>query len=190
MNAVAGLDAASRGSAYIGDTNLSQLSGRELTALRRDRWGSFSSRSTSCLHLQRLRPSRCPPTLRGKVDAEWFGEVTRRLGVTERLRHRHAELLDGQQQRVACARAPVARLGLMSGDESTGNLDSNASREVLEILRTAVDQDGQTVVIGTHDARAASYADRVIFLRDGNIVDETRDSDMDSILRVMEGMED
>lgn len=94
--------------------------------------------------------------MRGKVDAEWFGEVTRRLGLTERLRHHPTELSGGQQPRVACARAPVARLGLMLGDEPTGYLDSNASREVLEILRTAVDQDGQTMVIGTHDARAAS----------------------------------
>lgn len=108
----------------------------------------------------------------------------------ERLTHRPAELSGGQQQRVACARALVSRPEIIFGDEPTGNLDSNASREVLDILRTAVDEDGQTVVIVTHDAKAASYADRVIFLRDGNIVDELRNPDMDTILRVMSGMED
>ena len=125
----------------------------------------------------------------GKVDPDWFEEVTRRLGLTERLSHRPAELSGGQQQRVACARALVSRPELIFGDELTGNLDSNVSREVLEILRTAVDQGGQTVVIVTHDARAASYADRVVFLRDGNIVDQMRDPDMDSIRRVMVGRE-
>ena len=190
MHLMAGLDAASGGSAYIGETDLSQLSDKELTALRRDRLG-FIFQSFNLVPTLTAAENISLPTnvAGGKVDPEWFEEVTRRLGLTERLSHRPAELLDGQQQRVACARALVSRPELIFGDEPTGNLDSNASREVLEILRTAVDQDGQTVVIVTHDARAASYADRVIFLRDGNIVHEMRDPDMDSILRVMAGME-
>ena len=190
MHVMAGLDAASGGSAYIGETDLSQLSDKELTALRRDRLG-FIFQSFNLVPTLTAAENISLPTdiAGGKVDPEWFEEVTRRLGLTERLSHRPAELSGGQQQRVACARALVSRPELIFGDEPTGNLDSNASREVLEILRTAVDQDGQTVVIVTHDARAASYADRVIFLRDGNIVDEMRDPDMDSILRVMAGME-
>ena len=118
-----------------------------------------------------------------------LGEITQRLGLTKRLTHRPAELSGGQQQRVACARALVSRPDIIFGDEPTGNLDSNSSAEVLNILRTSVDRDGQTVVIVTHDARAASYADRVIFLRDGNIVDSLARPDMDTILRVMSAME-
>ena len=190
MHLMAGLDAASGGSAYIGETDLSQLSDKELTSLRRDRLGFIFQSFNLVPTLTAAENISLPSNIAGgKVDPEWFEEVTRRLGLTERLSHRPAELSGGQQQRVACARALVSRPELIFGDEPTGNLDSNASREVLEILRTAVDQDGQTVVIVTHDARAASYADRVIFLRDGNIVDEMRDPDMDSILRVMAGME-
>ena len=190
MHLMAGLDAASGGSAYIGETDLSQLSGKELTALRRDRLGFIFQSFNLVPTLTAAENISLPTNIAGgNVDPGWFEEVTRRLGLTERLSHRPAELSGGQQQRVACARALVSRPELIFGDEPTGNLDSNASREVLEILRTAVDQDGQTVVIVTHDARAASYADRVIFLRDGNIVDEMRDPDMDSILRVMAGME-
>ena len=190
MHLMAGLDAASGGSAYIGETGLSQLSDTELTALRRDRLGFIFQSFNLVPTLTAAENISLPTNIAGgKVDPEWFEEVTRRLGLTERLSHRPAELSGGQQQRVACARALVSRPELIFGDEPTGNLDSNASREVLEILRTAVDQDGQTVVIVTHDARAASYADRVIFLRDGNIVDEMRDPGMDSILRVMAGME-
>ena len=125
----------------------------------------------------------------GEIDQAWFDEVTQRLGLANRLTHRPAELSGGQQQRVACARALVSRPEIIFGDEPTGNLDSNSSREVLSILRTAVDQDRQTVVIVTHDAGAASYADRVIFLRDGDIVDEMRDPKMDTILHVMSRME-
>ena len=190
MHLMAGLDAASGGSAYIGETDLSQLSDKELTALRRDRLGFIFQSFNLVPTLTAAENISLPTNIAGgKVDPEWFEEVTRRLGLTERLSHRPAELSGGQQQRVACARALVSRPELIFGDEPTGTLDSNASREVLEILRTAGDQDGQTVGIVTHDARAASYADRVIFLRDGNIVDEMRDPGMDSILRVMAGME-
>lgn len=124
-----------------------------------------------------------------KIDPDWFDEVTSRLGLAERLNHRPAELSGGQQQRVACARALVSRPEIIFGDEPTGNLDSKSGTEVLNILRTAVDQDNQTVVIVTHDARAASYADRVIFLADGQIVDELREPTMDTILATLTGMD-
>ena len=190
MHCMAGLDSATSGSAFIGNTDMSRLTDKQVTALRRDRLGFIFQSFNLVPTLTAAENISLPTNIAGgKVDPEWFEEVTRRLGLTERLSHRPAELSGGQQQRVACARALVSRPELIFGDEPTGNLDSNASREVLEILRTAVDQDGQTVVIVTHDARAASYADRVIFLRDGNIVDEMRDPGMDSILRVMAGME-
>lgn len=190
MHVMAGLDSATSGSAYIGETDLSQLGDKEITALRRDRLG-FIFQSFNLVPTLNAAENITLPTdiAGGRIDKQWFDEVTDRLGLTNRLRHRPAELSGGQQQRVACARALVSRPEIIFGDEPTGNLDSNSSREVLSILRTAVDQDGQTVVIVTHDARAASYADRVIFLRDGNIVDEMRDPEMDAILSVMSRME-
>ncbi|WP_175934530.1 ABC transporter ATP-binding protein [Corynebacterium sp. Marseille-P4321] len=190
MHVMAGLDSATSGSAYIGETDLSQLDDKEITALRRDRLG-FIFQSFNLVPTLNAAENITLPTdiAGGRIDKQWFDEVTDRLGLTNRLRHRPAELSGGQQQRVACARALVSRPEIIFGDEPTGNLDSNSSREVLSILRTAVDQDDQTVVIVTHDARAASYADRVIFLRDGNIVDEMRDPEMDAILSVMSRME-
>lgn len=190
MHVMAGLDTATSGKAFIGGTELSSLSDKQLTALRRDRLGFIFQSFNLVPTLTAAENIELPTRIAGgKVDRQWFEEVTRRLGLAQRLSHRPAELSGGQQQRVACARALVSRPEIIFGDEPTGNLDSNSSREVLDILRTAVDQDDQTVVIVTHDARAASYADRVIFLRDGAIVDELRDPDMDAILNVMSGME-
>ena len=128
-------------------------------------------------------------TAGGGVDKQWFEEVTGRFGIADRLDHRPAELSGGQQQRVACARAIVSRPEIFFGDEPTGNLDSNASHEVLAILRSAVDEMGQTVVIVTHDPTAAAWADRVLFLADGELVHELRDPDAEAILTVMTGFE-
>ena len=190
MHVMAGLDTATSGEAFVGETGLSSLSDKALTSLRRDRLGFIFQSFNLVPTLTAAENIELPTRIAGgKVDRQWFEEVTTRLGLAQRLDHRPAELSGGQQQRVACARALVSRPEIVFGDEPTGNLDSNSSREVLDILRTAVDQDDQTVVIVTHDARAASYADRVIFLRDGAIVDELRDPDMDAILNVMSGME-
>lgn len=190
MHVMAGLDTATSGEAFIGGTELSSLSDKQLTALRRDRLGFIFQSFNLVPTLTAAENIQLPTNIAGRsVDKGWFGEITERLELAERLSHRPAELSGGQQQRVACARALVSRPEIIFGDEPTGNLDSNSSREVLDLLRTAVDQDDQTVVIVTHDARAASYADRVIFLRDGAIVDELRDPDMDAILNVMSGME-
>jgi putative ABC transport system ATP-binding protein len=112
------------------------------------------------------------------------------LGLRDRLSHRPSELSGGQQQRVACARALAGRPDIIFGDEPTGNLDSRASSEVLGILRSSVSDLGQTVVIVTHDPRAASYADRVVFLADGRIVDEMRNPTADSVLDRMKNLED
>ena len=116
--------------------------------------------------------------------------MTKRLGLTERLNHRPAELSGGQQQRVAVARALISRPEIIFGDEPTGNLDSNSSAEVLDILRTSVDELNQTVVIVTHDAKAASYADRVVFLADGRLVEELDNPTAENILRIMARIED
>ena len=173
MHTMAGLDSATSGSAFIGDTDMSALNDKDTTALRRDRLGFIFQSFNLVPTLTAAENITLPTDIAGKdVDKQWFEEVASRLGLAERLEHRPAELSGGQQQRVACARALVSRPEIIFGDEPTGNLDSNSSAEVLDILRTAVDKDDQTVVIVTHDAKAASYADRVVFLADGKLVNE------------------
>lgn len=191
MHCMAGLDAATSGSAFIGETDLSVLKDKQMTSLRRDRLGFIFQSFNLVPTLTAAENITLPTDIAGrKIDQEWFDEITSRLGLTQRLKHRPAELSGGQQQRVACARALVSRPEIIFGDEPTGNLDSNSSREVLDILRTAVDQDDQTVVIVTHDAKAASYADRVIFLADGKIVNELYNPTIEDILATMNGIED
>lgn len=190
MHTMAGLDSATSGSAFIGDTDMSQLSDKDITALRRDRLGFIFQSFNLVPTLTAAENITLPTDIAGnKVDKEWFDEVTSRLGLANRLNHRPSELSGGQQQRVACARALVSRPEIIFGDEPTGNLDSNSSAEVLDILRTAVDKDGQTVVIVTHDAKAASYADRVVFLADGRLVNELNNPTMESIHAVMAEIE-
>ncbi|PFG28088.1 ABC-type transport system, involved in lipoprotein release, ATPase component [Corynebacterium renale] len=190
MHCMAGLDAASAGQSFIGETDLSQLGDKEMTQLRRDRLGFIFQSFNLVPTLTALENITLPSDIAGKsVDKDWCNEITTRLGLSERLSHRPAELSGGQQQRVACARALVSRPEIIFGDEPTGNLDSNSSKEVLSILRTAVDHDGQTVVIVTHDATAAAYADRVIFLKDGQIHNELRSPSTQDILAVMTGIE-
>lgn len=190
MHTMAGLDSATSGSAYIGDTDMSRLNDKEITALRRDRLGFIFQSFNLVPTLTAAENITLPSDIAGKdIDKQWFEEVTYRLGLAERLEHRPAELSGGQQQRVACARALVSRPEIIFGDEPTGNLDSNSSAEVLDILRTAVDQDNQTVVIVTHDAKAASYADRVVFLADGKLVNELQDPTMEAIHNVMAEIE-
>lgn len=191
MHCMAGLDQISSGSTFIGDTDLGVLNDKEMTNLRRDRLGFIFQSFNLVPTLTAEENITLPLDVAGrKVDKAWYEEVTSRLGLSKRLKHRPAELSGGQQQRVACARALVAQPEIIFGDEPTGNLDSNSSREVLEILRTAVDKDKQTVVIVTHDPRAASYADRVVFLADGKIIEELYEPTMDKIHEVMSGIED
>ena len=142
MHTMAGLDSATSGSAFIGDTDMSALNDKDITALRRDRLGFIFQSFNLVPTLTAAENITLPTDIAGKdVDKQWFEEVTRRLGLAERLEHRPAELSGGQQQRVACARALVSRPEIIFGDEPTGNLDSNSSAEVLDILRTAVDKD-------------------------------------------------
>ena len=190
MHTMAGLDSATSGSAFIGDTDMSALNDKDITALRRDRLGFIFQSFNLVPTLTAAENITLPTDIAGKdVDKQWFEEVTRRLGLAERSEHRPAELSGGQQQRVACARALVSRPEIIFGDEPTGNLDSNSSAEVLDILRTAVDKDDQTVVIVTHDAKAASYADRVVFLADGKLVNELHNPTMEAIHQVMAEIE-
>ena len=190
MHTMAGLDSATSGSAFIGDTDMSALNDKDITALRRDRLGFIFQSFNLVPTLTAAENITLPTDIAGKdVDKQWFEEVTRRLGLAGRLEHRPAELSGGQQQRVACASALVSRPEIIFGDEPTGNLDSNSSAEVLDILRTAVDKDDQTVVIVTHDAKAASYADRVVFLADGKLVNELHNPTMEAIHQVMAEIE-
>lgn len=190
MHTMAGLDSATSGSAFIGETDMSALNDKDITALRRDRLGFIFQSFNLVPTLTAAENITLPTDIAGKdVDKQWFEEVTRRLGLAERLEHRPAELSGGQQQRVACARALVSRPEIIFGDEPTGNLDSNSSAEVLDILRTTVDKDAQTVVIVTHDAKAASYADRVVFLADGKLVNELHNPTMEAIHQVMAEIE-
>ena len=190
MHCMAGLDVPSSGQVFVEDLEVSSMNQKRLTQLRRKEIGFIFQSFNLVPTLTAEENITLPVDIAGrKVDREWFDSITSRLGITGRLTHRPSELSGGQQQRVACARALVGRPEIIFGDEPTGNLDSNASREVLQILRTAVDDLGQTVVIVTHDAKAASYADRVIFLADGRVVDEIRDPDADSILNRMARME-
>ncbi|WP_291474260.1 ABC transporter ATP-binding protein [Corynebacterium sp.] len=191
MHCMAGLDTPTSGAAWLGTTDLASLKDKELTKTRRDRLGFIFQSFNLVPTLTAEENITLPTDIAGqKVDRTWFDEVTGRLGLTDRLSHRPAELSGGQQQRVACARALVSRPEIIFGDEPTGNLDSNSSAEVLAILRTSVDRDGQTVVIVTHDAKAASYADRILFLADGRIVEELRQPTVESILSVMSRIEE
>lgn len=130
-----------------------------------------------------------PTDLAGKkVDREWFDYLVGQLGLGDRLSHRPSEMSGGQQQRVACARALINRPDLVFADEPTGNLDSNASAEMLAFLRRSVSELGQSIVMVTHDPRGAAYADRVLFLADGEVVDELTGPTADPVLDKMRGL--
>ena len=183
---MAGLDSVSEGSTFVGDTDLSTLNDKQLTRLRRDRIGFVFQSFNLVPTLTASENITLPMDIGGhRVDKEWFTHIVTSFGLTERLDHRPSELSGGQQQRVACARAIIGRPDIIFGDEPTGNLDSNSSTEVLTTLRSVVDDYNQTVVTVTHDPRAASYADRVIFLTDGHIVDELTDPTTEAILTTM-----
>jgi putative ABC transport system ATP-binding protein len=173
MHCLAGLDRLTSGEVFIGDTNLETLDDRQLTTLRRDRVGFIFQTFNLVPTLNALENMTLPLDLAGKkIDPAWIDWVVDTLGIRDRLKHKPLELSGGQQQRVAVGRALMSRPAIIFGDEPTGNLDSRASGEVLRLLRNAVESLDQTVVIVTHDPVAASYANRVVFLGDGRIVDE------------------
>ncbi|MET9921170.1 ABC transporter ATP-binding protein [Streptomyces sp. NPDC006435] len=183
MHCVAGLDPASSGSVRIGSTELSRLNDRQLTELRRDRIGFIFQAFNLLPTLTAVENITLPADIAGrKVDRQWLETVVNMVGLSDRLDHRPGRLSGGQQQRVAVARALAARPAIVFGDEPTGNLDSRAGAEVLGFLRESVRQLGQTVVMVTHDPVAAGYADRVVFLADGRLVDEMRQPSPDRVL--------
>jgi putative ABC transport system ATP-binding protein len=186
MHCMAGLDRPTAGRAFIGEQELEGLDDANLTDLRRDRVGFIFQSFNLVPILTAGENITLSADLAGKsVDREWFDDLVRQLGIADRLEHRPSELSGGQQQRVACARALVGRPELIFADEPTGNLDSNASAEVLGFLRNAVDQHAQSIVMVTHDPLAAAYADRVVFLADGDVVGEIRSPTADGVLEQM-----
>jgi putative ABC transport system ATP-binding protein len=190
MHCLAGLDSVTSGSVAIGGVELAGLSDKKLTALRRDRIGFVFQSFNLVPTLTGLENITLPIAIAGRSpDEQWLQTVIDTLGIRDRLHHRPSELSGGQQQRVAVGRALAARPEIIFGDEPTGNLDSHASGEVLAMLRRAVDDLGQTVVIVTHDPHAASFADRVLFLADGRIVDEMRSPTAESVLDNMKRLE-
>jgi putative ABC transport system ATP-binding protein len=173
MHCLAGLDTVTSGQIFIDDTEITGLKDKKLTQLRRDRIGFIFQAFNLLPTLNALENITLPMDIAGRrPDTAWLNRVVETVGLGERLKHRPTQLSGGQQQRVAVARALAARPEIIFGDEPTGNLDSRAGAEVLGFLRTSVDELGQTIVMVTHDPVAASYADRVLYLADGRIVDE------------------
>ena len=189
MHILAGLDRPSSGSVTIDGTELATLDDRALTLLRREKVG-FIFQTFNLLPILDARENiLLPLSIAGRhVDAAWFDELVAAVGIGDRLHHRPAQPSGGQQQRVAVARALVSRPAVVFADEPTGNLDSAASGEVLELLRLAVDRFGQTVVMVTHDAQAASHADRLVVLGDGRIVRDGDALDAGGVLDLMKSL--
>lgn len=182
LNMLAGLDTPDSGEVFIGRTAISRLSDRKLTALRRDRIGFVFQSFNLVPAMSAEENILLPSELSGKkVDRRLFDRMVDLLGLRERLGHRPHELSGGQQQRVAVARALVAQPDVLVADEPTGNLDSNSGEEVLGILRASVDELGQTVVMVTHDPRAAARADRVVLLADGRLAGELSQPNPESV---------
>lgn len=186
MHCLAGLDTLTDGEVLLGDAAVSTLSEKALTALRRDRIGFVFQAFNLIPTLSAIENITLPLDLAGRTaDKVWLERVIETVGLKDRLSHRPSELSGGQQQRVAVARALAARPDVVFADEPTGNLDSRAGNEVLSFLRWAVREHGQTIIMVTHDPVAASYADRVVFLADGRLVDELREPTAEVVLSRM-----
>jgi putative ABC transport system ATP-binding protein len=190
MHVTAGLDTATGGTVWVGDTDLTTLKEKELTRLRRDRIGFVFQQFNLVPTLTAAENIALPMRLAGRTpDQAWLDRIIEVVGLGDRLRHRPSELSGGQQQRVAVARALVARPEVVFADEPTGNLDSRSGLEVLSFLRRSVDENGQTIVMVTHDPVAASHADRVVFLADGRVVDDMVEPTADRVLDHMKTLE-
>ena len=186
LHTLAGLDKLTEGTVHIGETELGSLKDRQLTILRREKVGFIFQAYNLIPTLNAEENITLPLSIAGnEPDEAWFNDVVTAVGLKDRLDHRPAELSGGEQQRVAAARALVTRPDIVFADEPSGNLDSRAEAELLAFMRRAVDEFSQTIVMVTHDPVAASYADRIVFLDDGDIVDELVDPTVDSILEHM-----
>jgi putative ABC transport system ATP-binding protein len=186
MHLLAGLDRPTSGSVAVDGTELSGLDDGDLTRLRRDKLGFIFQAFNLVPVLTAEENILLPLTLAGRdPDREWFDQLVQTVGLADRRTHRPSELSGGQQQRVAVARALIHRPAVVFADEPTGNLDSTASAEVLGLLRRACDEYGQTIVMVTHDATAASYADRLVVLADGKIVRDGEAGTAEAVLELM-----
>jgi putative ABC transport system ATP-binding protein len=191
LHCLAGLDSLTSGQVWIGDTNLGTLDERRLTRLRRERIGFIFQAFNLLPTLTAAENITLPLALAGRrPDPEWFNRVVDAVGLRDRLGHRPSELSGGQQQRVAAARALLSRPEIVFADEPTGNLDSRAGAELLDFMRRAVDEFGQTIVMVTHDPVAASTADRVLFLTDGRVVGELRRPTAEAVIDRMKRLGD
>ncbi len=187
MHILAGLDRPTSGSVTVSGTEITELGDTELTKLRRNHIGFVFQFFNLLPMLTADENVKLPLSIAGeKPDKDWYDELVRAVGLADRLSHRPAELSGGQQQRVAIARALVSRPTVVFADEPTGNLDSKTGGEILELLRHSVQDLGQTVVMVTHEPRAAAIADRVLFLADGMIVREARGASAHEIVQAME----
>jgi putative ABC transport system ATP-binding protein len=186
MHILAGLDRPTEGSVRIDDVEITALDDADLTRLRRDKLG-FIFQFFNLIPVLTARENIVLPLSIAGRDAEpaYLDQLVETVGLQDRLTHRPAELSGGQQQRVAVARALVSRPAVVFADEPTGNLDSKASEEILRMLRRSVDELGQTVVMVTHDPEAASYADRLIVLRDGLVVHDADAGTADEVIELM-----
>jgi putative ABC transport system ATP-binding protein len=183
MHCLAGLDSLTSGGVYIGDTYLATLNDKQLTELRRTAVGFIFQAYNLIPTLTAAENITLPLLLGGtKGDQAWIDRVIDTVGLRSRLKHRPSELSGGQQQRVAVARALASQPTIIFADEPTGNLDSRTGAEILSFMRLAVRELGQTIVMVTHDPVAAGYADRVIFLADGRVVDEMHEPSADRVL--------
>jgi len=190
MHCLAALDTPTSGQVRVDGTDLSQLGDKALTKLRRERIGFIFQAFNLIPTLTAQENITLPLALAGRTpDQDWFNTVIGTVGLGDRLGHRPSEMSGGQQQRVACARALVSKPSIIFADEPTGNLDSVSGADVLGFLRRSVDEYGQTIVMVTHDAHAASYCDRVIFLADGKIVDELASPAPEQILEHMTALQ-
>jgi len=189
MHLLAGLDRPTAGTVTLDGVQLDTLDERALTRLRRDRVGFIFQTFNLLPVLSAHENILMPLSIAGReVDREWFDQLVQTVGIADRLSHRPAELSGGQQQRVAVARALITRPAVVFADEPSGNLDSRSSNEVLRLLRQAVDEFGQTVVMVTHDAHAASFADRLLLLADGTIVHDGGAVTADQALDLMKAV--
>jgi putative ABC transport system ATP-binding protein len=191
LHCMAGLDTPTSGQVFIGDVDLTMLSEKALTLLRRRSIGFVFQAYNLVPTLTAAENITLPLDIAGeKPDRAWFDQVVDTVGIRDRLSHLPAELSGGQQQRVAGARALVSRPEIVFADEPTGNLDSRSGNDILGFLRSAVNEHGQTIVMVTHDASAASFADRIVFLGDGRVVDEMVEPTTNRILdrlKLLEG---
>jgi putative ABC transport system ATP-binding protein len=189
MHLLAGLDRPSSGTVSVGNVELTTLDDHALTQLRRDRIGFIFQTFNLLPVLNAEENILLPLSIAGReADREWFDRLVDTVGIRDRLSHRPAELSGGQQQRVAVARALISRPAVVFADEPSGNLDSKASGDVLELLRHAVDDFSQTVVMVTHDAHAASFADRLLVLADGQIVHDGEAGSAEQALDLMKAV--